>query len=125
LDAHAVRQLGPDDVSLIRQLFAECADFFELIHGDHAAEADQIFDDVPLGKRPDDKLVFGISIPELPGALVGLVELLRDFPTSGEWCLGLLLFTPRERGHGLGGQTADAVARFVERAGGKTLQLLV
>lgn len=52
----AVHRLGPSDGSLITRRFAECADFFELIHA--AAEAAQILSDVPRGKQPGAKLVF-------------------------------------------------------------------
>lgn len=110
---------------VVRQLFEECADFFHLIHGDAAPEAEQIFEDVPPGKRPEDKLVFGISARGGEDRLLGLVELLRGHPTRDDWWLGLLLVAPALRGRGLGAATVAAVTRFVSLSGGRTLQLVV
>ncbi|MDB4955155.1 MAG: hypothetical protein JWO36_2724 [Myxococcales bacterium] len=125
LAGHAIRQLAGADVPLIRQLFDERSDFFRLINGDAAFEAEQIFGDVPPSKHPKDKLVFGISAQRADDRIIGLVELLRGYPTQDDWCIGLLLIVPAHRGRGLGAATIAAVIQFVASAGGRTLQLVV
>ena len=112
-------------MAVIRRLFEECADFFRLIHGDPVAEAEQIFDDLPPGKRPEDKLVFGICVSGGNDRLVGLVELLRDYPMQHDWCLGLLVLAPAYRGRGLGAATVAAISRFVSLSTARTLQMVV
>jgi ribosomal protein S18 acetylase RimI-like enzyme len=119
---HAVRRLGRGDARAIHQLFEACSEFFRLIHMDPTAEAEAIFDEVPPNKRPDDKLVFGLFRHD---QLVGVVELLRDYPAQDDWCLGLLIVLPAHRGEGLGAAAVAATTRFVSQSGGRTLQLIV
>lgn len=109
----------------MRQLFEECAAFFQLIHGDALREADHILDEAPPGKTPEDKLVFGISSLGSQDRLGGLVELLRGYPGPNDWCIGLLLVSPERRNHGLGGAVVAGLARYVHAVGGRALHLIV
>ncbi len=110
---------------MVRQLFEACAAFFQLTHGDAMQEAGHILDDVPPGKAPEDKLVFGISSRGSQDRLSGLLELLRGHPGPDDWCIGLLLVSPEHRNHGLGGAIVSALARYVRRADGRALHLIV
>jgi GNAT superfamily N-acetyltransferase len=121
----SARQLGVDDLPRVRQLFEACAEFFARIHGDAMQEAEQILHDVPPGKTPEDKLVFGVPGVGSQDRLDGLVELLRGYPGPDDWCIGLLLVAPDRRSCGLGAATVSALARYVQRAGGRALHLVV
>lgn len=119
------RRLRAADLPMVRALFESCAAFFQLIGGDAMQEADHILDDVPPGKTPEDKLVFGVLSLETQDRLDGLLELLRGYPGPDDWCIGLLLVSPERRSHGLGGSIVSALARHVGRAGGRALHLIV
>ena len=123
---HDVRQLGRDDEPAILQLFEACTEFFRLVRMEPAAEAEQIFDDVPPSKRPEDKLLYGIYAGSSDDRLlIGLVELLRGYPAQDDWCLGLLLILPARRREGLGAVIVAAVVRFVSASGGRAIHLVV
>ena len=47
-----------------------------------------------------DKFVLGIY--KFNNNLVGVVDIVRDFPIIGQWMLGLVLIEPNERETGLG-----------------------
>lgn len=122
---HIARQLRAGDIARVRLLFRACAAFFQRIHGDAMREADHILDEVPPGKTPADKLVFGLSRRGSPDRLDALLELLRDYPGPDDWCIGLLLVSPECRSRGLGAAAVAALAHYVHRAGGRALHLIV
>lgn len=123
---HAVQQLGQVHLPAICDLFDACAPFFRLIHGDTPhQEAANLLTDLPPGKGLDDKLVLGVFSAQPPGALLGVIELVRGYPGPQDWCLGLLLIHPRHRGQGLGAAICRSLQAWVRAAGGRTLRIVV
>jgi RimJ/RimL family protein N-acetyltransferase len=77
--------------------------------------------DVPPGKTPDDKLVLGIRTGNR--RLVGVIDLLLDYPLTGIWFIGLMLLDPDWCGQRLGAQAVDQLAAWAYRHGAQRLRL--
>lgn len=118
-----LRQLSERDIGSAQKLCEQCTDYF-LLHEGAAAPATaakEIFDALPPGKTRKDKFVFGVE--KADGALVGLVDLVRDFPENGVWMLGLMLLAPEERSKGTGKATHEALALWSKALGAKSLRI--
>jgi hypothetical protein len=102
LPGHVVFRLRREDAGLLQGLCERCSAYFELHDG--APPGPTIGEEevvaLPEGKTLGDKFLFGIR--SATGELVGVLDLIRDFPAPGEWWLGLLMLDPRERSAGLG-----------------------
>ncbi len=103
----------------------ECRDYLELITGEPPGrdEAARLLRDLPPGKGPDDKFVIGLF--DAPGHLVGVLDVVRDYPRSRDWYLSLLLFGPSSRGRGLGERVYRRLEEWVRAEGGAALHLIV
>jgi hypothetical protein len=58
-----------------------------------------------------DEGKFLIGIFARPEELSGVLDVIRDYPTQGEWWLGVLMLEPARRGEGL----CEGVCRAVEQ----------
>jgi len=103
----------------------ECRDYLELVTGEPPGpdEAERLLRDRPRGKGPEDKFVIGLF--DAPGHLVGVLDVIRDYPQPGDWYLGLLLFGPSSRGRGLGERVYRRLEEWVRAEGGKAIHLIV
>lgn len=72
--------------------------------------AASIFEALPPGKRIEDKHVLTICLHEKP---IGVVDLIRGFPSPGIATLGLLLLADRHQGKGLGESAYKLVEQLV------------
>ena len=93
LDDAVFRPLGEAEGPALQRLLERCADFEIFMRGaPPAAEAAQeLLEACPAGHPLQKKLVFGL---ERDGELIGALDLLRDYPETNDWYLGLLLFEP-------------------------------
>jgi ribosomal protein S18 acetylase RimI-like enzyme len=109
----------------LQALYDECRAWFELVTGapPGADEADALLRSLPRGKGPDDKFVIGFF--DAPGHLVGVLDVIRDYPRPREWYLGQLLFGPPSRGRGLGERVYRRLEEWVRAQGGAALHLIV
>jgi GNAT superfamily N-acetyltransferase len=109
----------------LQAFFEGCSDYFELVTGQPpgADEAADLVRSVPRGKGPEDKFVIGLF--DAPGHIVGVLDVIRDFPKAGEWYLGLLLFEPTLRGKKLGDRVYHRLEDWVRAQGGAVLHLIV
>jgi len=116
--------LGEPHLAAVQQLFVRCTDFIERIEArpTRGDEATHLLEDLPPGREPSDKLALGVV---QHGALVGVIDLVRDFPRAGTWYVGLLLLAPECRGNGLGERIHDALAAWIAEQGGSRLRLIV
>lgn len=121
-DGFTVRPLGQADVPAVQDLLVACDDYAVMLtekpHGPEAAA--EVFAALPPGKAADDKLVLGI---ERDGALVGLLDAVRDYPEPGVWFLGLLLLRPEVRSHSLGAKVYRAFADWAFEQGCDVVRL--
>ena len=122
---YRTRLLWPTDLPFIRTFNEQCSDFFVLQNGapPNEAEAEEIFNEVPPGRRVEDKLSIGIFDSDC--TLVGLIDALRNYRIEFEWWIGLMLVAPASRNTGLGRQIHDAFENYASTCGAKRLLLAV
>jgi ribosomal protein S18 acetylase RimI-like enzyme len=109
----------------LQDFFERCRDYFQLVTGQPPSptEARELLAAAPKGKTLDDK--FAIGLFDAPGHLVGILDVIRDFPRPREWYLGLLLFEPTLRGQKLGDRVYRRLEEWVRAQGGQAIHLAV
>lgn len=119
-----VGALTADNGDLLQTLCEKCSDYFELIQGYPAgpAESQSLFTALPEGKDYGDKFLLGIFSTDTR-KLIGVIDLIRDFPTGGEWVLGLMLIDPEFRASGLGSQVCQSLASWCQSRGAMSIRL--
>jgi ribosomal protein S18 acetylase RimI-like enzyme len=125
LPPYRVSYLEHRDVPLLQELYERCSDFQELTEGMPRVPgaAEHLLTALPPGKSPADKHVLGLHSPQ--GELLGVLDLIRDYPDAGEWWVGLLMLDPRARGGGVGTRLLRATERVIAAAGGASIYLCV
>jgi GNAT superfamily N-acetyltransferase len=120
---YAIRRLQPEDAAILQVLYDRCGDFNWLVEGEPVSltAAQEDFRSVPQGKSLDDKLVWGIF--NLQGEMVGVLDVLRDYPEASTWWVGLLMLAPDARGIGIGRAVMRGFSDYARLQGGKTLML--
>jgi GNAT superfamily N-acetyltransferase len=118
-----LRELTQSDLQLLQSLLARAGDYFVLHEnrGPTATEAHDEWDVVPSGKPRSDKHVIGLFSPDL----VGVAEVLRDWPRPRIWNIGLLLLDPAVRRRRAGTQTVSAIDAWAARSGADRLRVSV
>ena len=119
-DRYHTRLLGPPDLKALQALFERAADYFQIATGaDPAAdEAPRAFVAGPPSKSVNDKRVVGVFAEA--GTLVGVLDALTDFPSAGEWTIGMLLLEPGVRGQGLGAAVLRAFEAWAAAQGARS-----
>jgi GNAT superfamily N-acetyltransferase len=117
------RWLGEDDLPAIEAVLEASREFLELVSGiaEIPGEAQSLLTELPQGTTLRDKLSIGITTE--PDGLIGLLDVIRDYPQPRTWWIGLLLFRPEWRGRGLGRQALDAIERLARQAGAANIEL--
>ncbi len=118
-------RLDPSRADEVQAFYAECRDYVELVTGAPPGpdEARELLTALPPGKTSEDK--FAIGFFDAPGHLVGLLDVIRDYPQAREWYLGLLLFGPSSRGKRLGERVVRRLEEWVRAEGGTAIHLIV
>ncbi len=118
-------RLDPSRRDELQAFYQGCADYFELVTGQPPGpnEAEELLSSLPRGKSLEDKFVIGLF--DAPGHLIGVLDVIRDYPKPGEWFLGLLMFGPTWRGHRLGERVYHRLEEWVRACGGTALHLIV
>ncbi|MFJ3301684.1 GNAT family N-acetyltransferase [Streptomyces sp. NPDC086549] len=108
-----MREPGPADEARLLALFDACEDWFVAATGLPSGPGDvqSLFYSLPEGAAPDDKVLL---VVERSGAVVGLVDAVRNHPAPGAVAVGLFLLAPSARGLGLGRAVADALLARAE-----------
>jgi GNAT superfamily N-acetyltransferase len=123
LSPHTATRLALADAPALQRLCDRCSDYYELegrvptLPG----TAEDVLTSLPPGKTHADKHVLGIVAPD--GELVGVLDLIRDYPGEREWWIGLLLLDPEARAAGLGSRVLHEVERVVAAAEGTVVHL--
>ncbi|MBK7032054.1 MAG: GNAT family N-acetyltransferase [Ignavibacteria bacterium] len=81
----------------------------QLFSGRHNA-AQYLLQNVPPSTAKEDKIVLGFH--DETGLLVAICDLLRNYPSAGEWWIGLLMIDPKYRSAGLGTQILQDVVNM-------------
>ena len=118
------RLLARTDRDLLQHLLIRCADYLTLVQGQDASpdEADSFLSEVPAGKHSGDKHVFGVFHDS---RLVGVLDLIRDYPAPHEWWLGTLLLDPMIRGNGFGQSIYQGTETWLRENGALAVWLCV
>lgn len=102
LEDYSVKTLKKSDIYDIQNLCEKCSDYFILEQG---SEPDnntgrETLEMLPSKKGYDDK--FALGVYDTQNQLIGLIDIIKDYPIENEWMLGLLLINPENRNKGLG-----------------------
>lgn len=121
--AFTVRPLSPADAAAVQHLLEAGGGFTERIRGRAPAPGDglAILTDLPPDAAPEAKLVLGLlsSGPDTgPEDLLGLVDVIRDWPEPGTAHIGLLLTHQDHRGRGLGRLLHESLLAQLRALGG-------
>jgi GNAT superfamily N-acetyltransferase len=117
------RRLVSTDVDLLQALLEHCDDSFQLFDGTPtwSSAAQTLLTQLPEGKSLEDKFVIGICGDS--GGLLGVIDVIQNYPSLHEWFLGLMLLEPRQRNKGLGRQLYRAFENWVIQLGAQYIRL--
>jgi GNAT superfamily N-acetyltransferase len=126
VDEVDMRLLTESDVPALQGLCENCVDYFEHIQGYPAGkqEAQSILACLPEGKDRGDKYLVGIFQPTTH-ELIGVIELIRDWPHAGEWLIGLMLIEPAQRGKKVGEKAYTALSAWCKAQGAESMRVAV
>lgn len=119
---YKIEKLLKENDSIVAKLCEKCSDYYILSGGVFPSkeEIDSMFNDLPPNKDLEDKFLLGVYKSD---ELVGMVDIIKDFPTIGEWTLGLMLIEPGERGSGLGKIIHKELIKWAKDLGAKTFRI--
>jgi GNAT superfamily N-acetyltransferase len=86
------------------QLFLESCNEFSIMENGKPAKPGaglKFLQDIPPGFTLDKKFAYSI---EKEGQIIGLFDLIQDYPVKDIWWIGLFLLLPESRGKGFGSQ---------------------
>ena len=117
-----IKTLDLSDIDSIDLLLKECDDYYLLHNGIPHTRKDieEILTSLPPNKESQDKFVLGIFYKD---ELIGIVDLVRDFPIIGQWIIGLFLLKKKERTKGLGKLIHNALSEIVLNLDGDSLRV--
>ncbi len=100
-DAH-ILEYSIEDSSSVDSLYKQCAEFISFSSGIEPCNGmgESLFLQVPFGLSKDIGQVIGIENAQRE--CIGVLHLLRGYPSSDVWWIGLMLLAPQTRHHGLG-----------------------
>jgi GNAT superfamily N-acetyltransferase len=100
----------------LQSLYDCCAEFVQIEWGTpsnpHAADEDFAYRGL---------MIYGIYSRQ--SELIGVLEMLRDYPNPQEWWLALLMLDPRVRNRGLGARVCASTLDWIAQEGGRAVWL--
>ncbi|WP_097027043.1 GNAT family N-acetyltransferase [Clostridium peptidivorans] len=118
-----IRSISIDDIKIMKSLCERCLDYYLLQNAAPPSkeDAEEIFTELPPGKNYEDKFVLGLFNHN--DQLIGIIDIVKNFPTLGQWMLGLLLIDPNERCNGLGRIVHNALVKWTIDSGATSLRI--
>ena len=115
--------LQPEDSAVLQKLLETCVDYFDLVYGfpPSDSESQELLVDKPPAKTLEDKFLIGLW--EADQKLIAVLDIVRDYPASREWFVGLLLIDPKYRRHGLGRAIYQACEGWAMQQGAQHIGL--
>lgn len=112
-----------DSIELIESLCTKCIDYYGSYYGQYNITdvTKEVFEDIPPNKDYIDKFVFGVF--KNNSQLVGIIDIVRDFPTQEEWIIGLMLIEPNERKNKLGTKIHKSLIKWATDLGAKPFRI--
>lgn len=119
------RMLDEHDEIKLQNMLETCNDYFNLVYKRNNQEnsAHEILTELPDNKTDDDKFVIGIFDEEKN--IIGVIDIIRDYPQNNIWFLGLMLISPNFRSNGLGKKVFDDTEEWAVDLGAKFIRLAV
>lgn len=123
INGYRVSSLCTDNYKIVENLCEKCSDYLILQDGvlPSIETVNELFMALPPNKNYEDKFVLGIY--RFHDELVGIIDIVKDFPTVGEWMLGLVLISPNERGNGLGTIVHETLNKWAINLGAKSFRI--
>lgn len=120
---YLLKGLSEKNQKEIEEFFTQASDYaiFESGKSQPDSEARNLLNDLPDGKEKGDKIVLGIFGEN--AELIGVIDLIKNFPTQGEWMLGLLDLIPAVRKHGLGKKVHQDLVNLAKSEGATSLRI--
>lgn len=94
-----LRLLTTDYANEIEPFIELFNDFFQLCEGENGSWTEILNACPPSKDINKDKFVLGLYEEH---TLIGLLDIIRDYPQAGVWTIGYLLIHPKYRSQGLG-----------------------
>ncbi len=119
---YVLKEINKEFRAQIKHLFDRCKDYFYLVESKQANEGsiNEFLEDLPQGKTLKDKHTLGIFNNE---KLIGVIDLVENYPNKNEWIIGLLLIDPGERGYGLGKKVHKILEDISNKGQGEKLRI--
>lgn len=124
-NGYSIKKLDLDDKVIMSNLYKKCLDYYLMHYGtmdiNIEEETNDLFTSLPPNKDYKDKFVLGIfnGLNEL----IGVIDIVRDFPENHQWIIGLMLIESKERNKGVGKLVHKAIADFTKTLGAKSLRV--
>lgn len=120
---YKLKVLTEKDLPAITVLCQEASDYMVLATGatNPPKEAQDLLTSFPPQKRLEDKTLYGIF--DSHDTLIGVLDLVRNYPTTKAWMIGLLLLTPKVRGQQIGEQVHAQIVEQIKSDGGTEIRL--
>ena len=117
-----IKRLGHADTDNLQRFLALFEDFFLLCEGVKGS-AEDLLETCPSSKNvAQDKLVLGVYKNQ---ELIGLIDLIQDYPEKGTWTIGYLLVHPQYRSSGYGRIFVEGLAAVLLVCGATKLRCIV
>lgn len=115
--------LTEKDLPAITTLCQEASDYMILATGtsNPTKEAQDLLTALPPQKKSEDKLLYGIF--DHHNHLIGVLDLIRDYPTAKSWMIGLLLLTPKMRAQKIGEHIHNQIMAQIKAENGTEIRL--
>ena len=124
LSGYEIKRLSYEDTEALQALLGESSDYMELAFGRPTKPTDAVslLRHVPKDKSLDDKRTIGIYDRE---KLIGILDIVKDYPTPETWFIGLLLFVPSVRNRSLGSKVFRALVAALKNTDARTINISV
>lgn len=121
-NGYKITQLYKQDIDTVEELCNKCSDYYILSGGALPTKDDvsALFTELPPNKNLEDKILLGVY---KSNKLIGIIDIIRDYPIKSEWTIGLLLLEPEERGKGLGAIIHEALIKRARHLGAKRFSI--
>ncbi len=122
-EKYEMNSLSQANIEEIQSLCDSCNDYFLISQGCKTIgnEALDILTSLPPHNDMNDKDVIGIYNTQKK--LIGLVDLVKNYPNEGVWIIGLMLIDPKERRKKIGQEMDKIIKTHVLSQSGKAIQL--
>ena len=124
IDVYKILKLTKDNAGELQKLLEQSNDYYKLAfqRDVESNDAQELLTMLPEGKTSENKFNYGIYDSN---ELIGVIDLIKDYPEEKTWFLGLLLINPHQRGNGLGAKVFNSLQSNLKNTDAKKIKLSV